>query len=94
MAQALPANCCGVPSCSSLTIDWETTDLSGWFAVEDLAALYLVEADSGNKFASVGDETAFIGMYHWAADSEEADNGVTVINPTGNTAPGRWIKVL
>ncbi len=31
------------------------------------------------------------GIYQWSASVSTADNGVTVINPTGNGGPGRWV---
>ena len=33
------------------------------------------------------------GAFRWHATSAEADNGGTVINPTGNAGNGRWLRV-
>lgn len=32
------------------------------------------------------------GVFHWSATSSTADNGGTVINPTGNSGVGRWLR--
>jgi hypothetical protein len=34
------------------------------------------------------------GIFAWSASSTKADNNGTVINPTGNTGAGRWLRQL
>ena len=65
-------------------------------SVEDVSALRRLWPGTNTDLVSIWlqGSTAFNvapGMLTWQASSNEADNGTTVINPTGNAGLGRWI---
>jgi hypothetical protein len=93
MASTLPvaADCC-TPCLGQSTVS--ISAITGWYAVDTIAALRAIPAASTHTFASVGTSGSFWGLYRWNNDSIVADDGNITINPTGNTNPGRWEKIL
>lgn len=96
MAAALPnpTSCCQVCDDSTTVI----TDTIGWLIAQNLTYARAYPASTFNKFLVLeGLDTpgdGYGGTYFWSATSTAADDGSTVINPTGNTGAGRWIKLL
>lgn len=42
--------------------------------------------------ATVGDQGG--GIFIWDAANSSADNGATIVNPTGNAGNGRWVRLV
>lgn len=61
----------------------------GWFTVADIASLRLLDDNSLNQFAVVGQNAEYI----WSPNSGAADDGNLVIKPTNSVSNGRWLKV-
>lgn len=66
-------------------------------SVEDVTALRKLWPGTNTDLVSIWlqGSTAFNvspGMLTWQPASNEADNGTTVVNPTGNAGLGRWIS--
>lgn len=70
----------------------------GFFFPNVMTDLQAIPASLCNKYAFLKGYTTvndgFGGEFYWARESTESDDAVTVINPSGNTGPGRWIKRL
>jgi hypothetical protein len=77
-------------------------NLVGWFVANTLADARLIPAAATNTFlvqlggAVLGD--GFGGQWYWDPLSNALDNatefGGSVINPTGNFGPGRWLRYI
>lgn len=93
MASTLPTpqDCCD-PCVGSSTVS--LTGTIGWFRVADLGALRAIAASPTNTFAAVGTLSGgFFGEFYWDSASVEADDGITIIAPSGGGV-GRWKKLL
>lgn len=84
--------------CCNTCVGQSTVSLTtsfGWYQVSDIASLRAIQASSSNVFASVGTLSGgFFGDFGWNNTSVAADDGVTVINPTGNSGAGRWERLV
>ncbi len=101
MAQALPsANDCCSPciACNPTTViinSGTPVGQLGFFTVNSIDAARQITAADTNYLLNIngnltgGDGITF-GIYDWDPYNVSDDDGADVINPTGNTDPGRW----
>lgn len=85
------------PGCCQTTTSVSATP-QGWFVEDNRVDLRALPSSPANKFCALqglvdrGDGLG--GIYTWYNDNEDADDGVTVLEPDDSTGAGRWIKLL